>query len=44
MIGLTQRQAVLVAAIGTFVTVLGAVILAAWFRRQNMRRNELCLA
>lgn len=33
--GLTQRQAAIVAAIGTFVTVLGAIALAAWFRRRN---------
>lgn len=38
LVGLTPQQAGLVAIIGTFVTVIGAVLLAWAFRRWNAKQ------
>lgn len=36
--GLTRRQASLVAFVSAFVTVIGGLLLALWFRRRNAWR------
>ena len=36
-LGLTPKQASLVAFLAAFVTIIGAAALAFWFRRRNRR-------
>jgi hypothetical protein len=36
-LGLTARQASLVAFVGTFVTIIGAAVLAFYFRHRNRK-------
>jgi ABC-type spermidine/putrescine transport system permease subunit II len=38
--GLTPKQAATVAFISAFVTVIGGLLLALWFRRTNRKGNE----
>lgn len=37
--GLTAKQAATVVFVGTFVTVIGGIVLAFWYRRKNRRAS-----
>lgn len=41
--GLTPKQAATVAFVGTFVTIIGGLLLALWFRRKNRKGNSKCV-